>query len=147
MAEARGDASAAAGDVVELQGVVVVDEVKGVGDVHDGAGKLATAVDVEKEVAGSASALPEQKVMASSGAVHPDTPMRSLARSRRYLHLLEDDGWGKKRKLALTGFAPYDPEYSDDEQYEYAFGEDVYKGNSMSFTAKAVDKIKDMKIA
>jgi hypothetical protein len=49
--------------------------VQDVGGVHGGAGKLATTVtvmDVEKEVAGSASALPELKVTASSGAVHPD---------------------------------------------------------------------------
>ncbi|KAE8770613.1 hypothetical protein D1007_57609 [Hordeum vulgare] len=60
--------------------------------------------------------------------------MRSLARSRRYLHLREDDGWAKKRKLALTRFDPYDREYSDDEEYE--------KGNFTSFTAKEVEKIK-----
>ncbi|XBI08265.1 hypothetical protein VPH35_136020 [Triticum aestivum] len=57
MAEARGDAGATARDVVKLQGTVTAD-VRG---VHGGAGKLATAADVEKEVAGSASALPEQK--------------------------------------------------------------------------------------
>ena len=73
MAEAHGDAGAAARDVVELQGAVTADEVKDVGGVHGGAGKLATAADVEKEVAVSASVLPEQKVTASSGAVHPDT--------------------------------------------------------------------------
>ena len=39
-----------------------------VGGVHGGAGKLATAADV----AGCAPAL--QKVTASSGTVHPDTP-------------------------------------------------------------------------
>ena len=72
MAEAHGDAGAAAGDVVELQGAVTADEVKDVGGVHGGAGKLATAADVEKEVAGSALAL--QKVTASSGAVNLDTP-------------------------------------------------------------------------
>jgi hypothetical protein len=72
MADARGDTGAAAGDVVELQGAVTVDEVKDVGGGHGGAGKLATAADVEKEVASSASALPEQKVTASSGAVHLD---------------------------------------------------------------------------
>ena len=67
MADARGDAGAAAGDVVELQGqgAVTVD----VSGVHGGAGKLATAVDV----ASSASSL--QKVMTSSGAVHPDAPV------------------------------------------------------------------------
>ena len=65
MADARGDAGAAAGDVVELQGAVTAD----VGGVHGGAGKLATAADVGKEVAGSASA---QKVTTTSGAVHPD---------------------------------------------------------------------------
>ena len=70
MADARGDAGAAAGDVVELQGQGAV--TADVGGVHGGAGKLAIAADVEKEVAGSASAL--QKVTASSGAVHPDTP-------------------------------------------------------------------------
>ena len=70
MAEARGDAGAAAEDVVELQGAVTAD----VSGVHGGAGKLATAADVEKEVAGSASALPDQNVTASSGRVHPDTP-------------------------------------------------------------------------
>ena len=66
MADARGDAGAAAGDVVELQGQGAV--TADVGGVHGGAGKLATAADV----AGSASSL--QKVTASSGAVHPDTP-------------------------------------------------------------------------
>ena len=71
MAEARGDAGTAAGGVVELQGAVTAD----VGGVHGGAGKLATAADVEKKVAGSASALPKQKVKASSGAVHPDAPI------------------------------------------------------------------------
>jgi hypothetical protein len=35
------------------------------------------------------------------------------------LYIQEDDGWGKKRKLDLTGFKdPYDPGYSDDEEYE-----------------------------
>ena len=64
MVNAHGDAGAAAGDVVELQGpgAVTVD----VGGVHGGAGKLATAA----AVAGSASSL--QKVTASSSAVHPD---------------------------------------------------------------------------
>ena len=66
MADARGDAGAAAGDVVELQGQGAV--TADVGGVHGGAGKLATAADV----AGSASSL--QKVMASSDTVHPDTP-------------------------------------------------------------------------
>ncbi|KAE8820188.1 lrr receptor-like serine threonine-protein kinase [Hordeum vulgare] len=111
MAEAHGDANAAARDVVELQGAVTADEVKDVGGVHGGAGKLATAADVEKEVAVSASVLPEQK---------------------------KDDGWGKKRKLAFTGFDPYDPEYSDDEEYE---------GNFASFTAKEVEKIKAKGVA
>ncbi|KAE8781283.1 hypothetical protein D1007_45524 [Hordeum vulgare] len=61
MADAHGDAGAAARDVVELQGAVIVDEVKDVDGVHSGAGKLATAVNVEKEVAVSASVVPEQK--------------------------------------------------------------------------------------
>ncbi|KAE8782936.1 hypothetical protein D1007_43628 [Hordeum vulgare] len=113
MAEAHGDASAVVGDVLELQGAVTADEVKDVGGVHGGAGKLATAVDVEKEVAVSASVLPEQKVTVSSGPVHPDTPDAQPGKEQE-----EDDGWGKKRKLALTGFDPYDPEYSDDEEYE-----------------------------
>lgn len=71
MADARGDAGAAAGDVVELQcqGAVTAD----VGGVNGGAGKLATAADV----AGSASSL--QKVTASSGAVHPDAPVAPSA--------------------------------------------------------------------
>ncbi|KAE8779798.1 hypothetical protein D1007_47159 [Hordeum vulgare] len=86
-------------------------------------------MDVEKEVAGSASALPKQKVMVSSSAVHPDTPDAQPVEEQE-----EDDGWGKKRKLALTGFDPYDPEYSDDVQYEYDSREDVYKGNVASFT-------------
>ena len=67
MADARGDAGAAAGDVVELQGQGAV--TADVGGVHGGAGKLATTADV----AGSASSL--QKVTASSGAVHPDAPV------------------------------------------------------------------------
>ncbi|XBI20307.1 hypothetical protein VPH35_061629 [Triticum aestivum] len=106
MAEARGDAGAAAGDVVELQGTVTAD----VGGVHGGAGKPAIATDVEKEVAGSTSAL--QKVTASSGAVHPDTP---------------DAQPGKEQ--------------------EYDSGDDVYKGNVASFTAKEVEKIKAKGVA
>ena len=34
------------------------------------------------------------------------------------MYIQEDDSVGNKRKLALTGFDPYDPEYSDDEEYE-----------------------------
>ena len=67
MADARGDAGAVIGDVVELQGQGAV--TADVGGVHGGVGKLATAADV----AGSASSL--QKVTASSGAVHPDAPI------------------------------------------------------------------------
>ncbi|KAE8806643.1 hypothetical protein D1007_17168 [Hordeum vulgare] len=73
MAEAHGDAGSTARDVVDLQGAVTTDEVKDVGGVHGGAGELATAADVEMEVAVCASVLPEQKVTASSGVVHPDT--------------------------------------------------------------------------
>ncbi|KAE8788116.1 hypothetical protein D1007_37903 [Hordeum vulgare] len=61
MAEAHGDAGAAAGDVAELRGAVTVDEVKDVGGVHGGAGKLATATDVDKDMAVSAIVLSEQK--------------------------------------------------------------------------------------
>ncbi|KAE8781286.1 lrr receptor-like serine threonine-protein kinase [Hordeum vulgare] len=142
MAEAHGDAGAAARDVVELQGAVTADEVKDVGGVHGGAGKLATAADVEKEVAVSASVLPEQKVTASSGAVHPDS--RDAQPGEEWE---EDDGWGKKRKLTFTGFDTYDPGYSDDEEYEYDSGEDVYKGNFKSFKAKEVEKIKAKGVA
>ncbi|XBI16102.1 hypothetical protein VPH35_058420 [Triticum aestivum] len=124
MAEARGDICAAARDVVELQGAMTADEVKDFGSVHGGAGKLATAADVEKKVAGSTSALPKKKVTASSGA--------------------EDDGSGEKRKLDLTGFNDlYDPRYSD-EEYEYVSGEDVDvdAGNFASFKAKEEEKIR-----
>ncbi|KAE8774566.1 hypothetical protein D1007_53048 [Hordeum vulgare] len=81
-------------------------------------------------------------VTASSGAVHPDTPDVQPGEEQE-----EDDGWGKKRKLAFTRFDPYDPEYSDDEEYEYDSGEDVYKGNFASFTAKEVEKIKAKGVA
>ncbi|KAE8805685.1 hypothetical protein D1007_18180 [Hordeum vulgare] len=60
---------------------------------------------------------------------------------------VEDDGWGKKRKLSFTGFDPYDAGYSDDEEYEYDSGEDVYKGNFKSFKVKEVDKIKAKGVA
>ncbi|KAE8781159.1 lrr receptor-like serine threonine-protein kinase [Hordeum vulgare] len=83
-------------------------------------------------------------------------PARKLAGGLRFLSqqgrlaevlCLEDDGWGKKRKLTFTGFDPYDPEYSDDEEYEYDSGEDVYKGNFKSFKAKEVEKIKAKGVA
>ena len=51
MADARGNAGGAAGDVVELQGPGAV--TADVGGVHGGEGKIATAADV----AGSASSL------------------------------------------------------------------------------------------
>ncbi|XBH68012.1 hypothetical protein VPH35_096279 [Triticum aestivum] len=111
MAEACGYADAAAGDVVEIQGAVTAD----VGGVHGSAGKLAIVADVEKEVAGSASAL--QK---------------------------EDDGWGERK---LADYDPYKGGFSDDEEYEYDSGDDVYKGNVASFTAKEVEKIKAKGVA
>ncbi|XBI29225.1 hypothetical protein VPH35_053259 [Triticum aestivum] len=143
MAGARGDVGAATGD---LQGTVTAtDALQDVGGIHGGARKLATAVaavDVEKEVAGSASTLPELKVTASSGAVHPD------ARPGEEKVVQEDDdSVGNKRKLTLTGFDPYDLEYSDDEEYEYDSGEDVYNGNVASFTAKEVEKIRAKGVA
>ncbi|XBI16936.1 hypothetical protein VPH35_059097 [Triticum aestivum] len=101
MAEARGDAGVAAGDVVELQGVVTAD----VGGVHGGAGKLAIAADVEKE---------------------------------------EDDGWGERK---LADYDPYEGAFSDDSEYEYDSGDDVYKGNVASFTTKEVEKIKAKGVA
>ncbi|KAE8803490.1 lrr receptor-like serine threonine-protein kinase [Hordeum vulgare] len=121
---------------------MAADEVKDVGGVHCGAGKLATAADVEKEVAVSAPMLPEQKVTASSGVVHLDTRDAQPGEEHE-----EDEGWGEKRKLAFTGFDPYDLEYSDDEEYEYDSGEDVYKGNYASFTTKEVEKIKAKGVA
>ncbi|XBH78645.1 hypothetical protein VPH35_104823 [Triticum aestivum] len=136
MADARGDVGAAAEDVVELQGSVTADEVKDVGSIHGGPGKLATVDDVEKEVAGSDSALSEQKVKASSDAVHPDAQPGEEQ---------EDGGWWTPRKLDLTGFKdPYDPGYSDDEEYEYVSGEevDVDDGNFASFKAKEEEKIR-----
>ncbi|XBJ21004.1 hypothetical protein VPH35_011726 [Triticum aestivum] len=54
-------------------------------------------------------------------------------------------GGGKKRKLAQ--YDPYDPESSDDEEYEYDSIEEVYKGNVASFTAKEVVKIKAKGVA
>ncbi|KAM3314936.1 hypothetical protein ACQJBY_033601 [Aegilops geniculata] len=137
MVEARGDAGAAAEDVVELQDAVTADEVKDVGSVHGGAGKLATTTDVEKDVAGSASALPEQKVTALSGAVHSNAQPGEEQE--------EDDGWGKKRKVDLSGFNdPYDPGYSDDKEYEFVSREDVDVdvGNFASFKAKEEEKIR-----
>ncbi|XBH62422.1 hypothetical protein VPH35_116657 [Triticum aestivum] len=142
MAEARGDAGAAAGYVVELQGAVTMD----VGGVHDGAGKLAIAADVEKEVAGSASAL--QKVTASSGVVHPDTIDAQPGEEQEIGVFNATDMRmmvGGERKLA--DYDPYDPEFSDDEEYEYDSGDDVYKGNVASFTAKEVEKIKAKGVA
>ncbi|KAE8768920.1 lrr receptor-like serine threonine-protein kinase [Hordeum vulgare] len=132
MADTRGDAGATTRDVVELQGPGVV--TADVGDVHGGAGKLATAADV----AGSASSL--QKVKASSGTVNPDAPVAPPAVEEQ-----EDDGWGRKRKLA--DYDPYEGAFSDDSEYEYDPGYDVYKGHVASFTAKEVQKIKAKGVA
>ncbi|XBH91005.1 hypothetical protein VPH35_082512 [Triticum aestivum] len=57
----------------------------------------------------------------------------------------EDDGWGRKRKLA--DYDPYEGAFSDDSEYEYDSGDDVYKGNVASFTAKEVEKIKAKGVA
>ncbi|KAE8809619.1 lrr receptor-like serine threonine-protein kinase [Hordeum vulgare] len=54
---------------------------------------------------------------------------------------------GEKRKLAFTGFDPYDLDYSDNGEYEYDSGEDVYKGNFKSFKEKEVEKIKAKGVA
>ncbi|XBI20656.1 hypothetical protein VPH35_061905 [Triticum aestivum] len=50
-----------------------------------------------------------------------------------------------ERKLA--DYDQYDPEFSDNEEYEYDSGDDVYKGNAASFTAKEVEKIKAKGVA
>ena len=34
------------------------------------------------------------------------------------MYIQEDDSVGNKRKLGLTGFDPYDPEYRDNKEYE-----------------------------
>ncbi|KAE8809507.1 lrr receptor-like serine threonine-protein kinase [Hordeum vulgare] len=102
-----------------------------VGGVHDGAGKLATAADV----AGSASSL--QKVKASSGAINPDALVAPPSVEEQ-----EDDGWGGVRKRKLADYDPYEGAFSDDSEYEYDSGDDVYKGNFASFTTKEVQKIK-----
>ncbi|XBH62993.1 hypothetical protein VPH35_117077 [Triticum aestivum] len=136
MAEARGDVGAVAGDVVELQDAVTAD----VGGIHCGAGKLATDADVEKEVAVSASALPEQKVTASSDTVHPDTSDAQPGEEQERMMV----GVGERK---LAQYDPYDLEFSDDEEYEYDSGDDVYKGNIASFIAKEVEKIKAKGVA
>ncbi|KAE8770434.1 lrr receptor-like serine threonine-protein kinase [Hordeum vulgare] len=57
----------------------------------------------------------------------------------------EDDGWGRKRKLA--DYDPYEGAFSDDSEYEYDSGDDVYKGSVASFTTKEVQKIKAKGVA
>ncbi|XBI09095.1 hypothetical protein VPH35_136728 [Triticum aestivum] len=52
---------------------------------------------------------------------------------------------GRKRKLA--DYDPYEGAFSDDSEYEYDSGDDVYKGNVTSFTAKEVEKIKAKGVA
>ncbi|KAE8780352.1 hypothetical protein D1007_46508 [Hordeum vulgare] len=47
---------------------------------------------------------------------------------------------GRKRKLA--DYDSYDGAFSDDYEYEYDSGDDVYKGNVTPFIAKEVQKIK-----
>ncbi|KAE8813406.1 lrr receptor-like serine threonine-protein kinase [Hordeum vulgare] len=43
----------------------------------------------------------------------------------------------------MTGFKDqYDPEFVDDEVYEYDSGDDVYEENIESFIAKEVEKMK-----
>ncbi|XBI13083.1 hypothetical protein VPH35_139865 [Triticum aestivum] len=54
---------------------------------------------------------------------------------------------GRKRKLADVDYDPYEGAFSDDSEYEYDSGEEVYKGNVASFTAKEVVKIKAMGVA
>ncbi|XBH72978.1 hypothetical protein VPH35_100164 [Triticum aestivum] len=52
---------------------------------------------------------------------------------------------GGERKLA--DYDPYEGAFSDDSEYEYDSGDDVYKGNVASFTAKEVQKIKAKGVA
>ncbi|XBI84450.1 hypothetical protein VPH35_092758 [Triticum aestivum] len=66
--------------------------------------------------------------------------MRNLPWSRRRMMV-----GGRKRKMAQ--YDPYDPEESDDEEYEYDSREEVYKGNVASFTAKGVVMIKAKGVA
>ncbi|XBI20631.1 hypothetical protein VPH35_061880 [Triticum aestivum] len=56
----------------------------------------------------------------------------------------EDDGWGERK---LAQYDLYDPEFGDNKEYEYDSGDDVYKGNVASFTAKEGQKIKAKGIA
>ncbi|KAE8774589.1 lrr receptor-like serine threonine-protein kinase [Hordeum vulgare] len=48
---------------------------------------------------------------------------------------------GGKRKLA--DYDPSEGAFSDDSEYEYDSGDEVYKVKVVSFTAKEVQKIKD----
>ncbi|KAE8788277.1 hypothetical protein D1007_37673 [Hordeum vulgare] len=52
---------------------------------------------------------------------------------------------GRKRKLA--NYDPYEGAFSDDSEYEYDSGDDVHKGNVVSFTATEVQKIKPKGVA
>ncbi|KAE8801480.1 lrr receptor-like serine threonine-protein kinase [Hordeum vulgare] len=54
-------------------------------------------------------------------------------------------GGGRKRKL--VDYDPYEGACSDDSEYEYDSGDDVYKGNVASFTTKEVQKIKAKGVA
>ncbi|KAE8793436.1 PAX-interacting protein 1 [Hordeum vulgare] len=57
--------------------------------------------------------------------------------------LPEDDHVGTKRKLVVTGFKnEYDPDFVDDDFYEYTSGDDVDDGNVDSFVWKEIEKIK-----
>ncbi|XBH72178.1 hypothetical protein VPH35_099537 [Triticum aestivum] len=124
MADARGDAGAAAGDVVELQGQGVV--TADVGGVHGGAGKLATAAQGDG-------------VERHSPSRYPDAPP--------VVEGQEDDGWGGERKRKLADYDPHEGAFSDDSEYEYDSGDDVYKANVASLTSKEVAKIKAKGVA
>ncbi|KAE8793499.1 PAX-interacting protein 1 [Hordeum vulgare] len=62
--------------------------------------------------------------------------------------LEEEDPVGNKRKLAMTGFKDqHDPDFVDDDVYEYNSGDDMDDGNVDSLVSKEVEKIKDRRTA
>ncbi|KAE8794729.1 hypothetical protein D1007_30502 [Hordeum vulgare] len=115
-----------------------INEVAAVGGAGDAASIVAGLV--------VAAANLEDKGVAGS-----DYAVSDLAGDKQVLDVLvviellilhEEEATGMKRKLAKTGFKrTHDPDYDDDDVYEYNSGDDVEDGNKESFIEKEAQKI------
>ncbi|KAE8772087.1 putative LRR receptor-like serine/threonine-protein kinase [Hordeum vulgare] len=103
-----------------------------------------TATDVAAAAEEKEVPVPKQEDTTATAVAAAEVPKQEDTTSSGAADDEEKEAAGMKRKLAKTGFkSPYDPDYDDDEPYEYNSGDDVEDGNKESFIEKEAQKIRE----